>query len=128
MAFVCHIISSEGVEVDPRKMSTVRNSPRQLTPTDIRSFLGLLDYYPRIVDIFASIASPLTTLTKNSKKFELSKACEMRFKLLKDRLTSAPVLTLIEGTKGFVVYCDATHVGLGCVLMQHWKVISFASR
>ena len=49
------------------------------------------------------------------------------FKLLKDRLTSAPVLTLPEGTKGFVVYYDASRVGLGCELMQHWKVIAYAS-
>ena len=62
---------------------------------------------------FASIPSPLTTLTLKSKKFERSEAYEKRFQLLKDRLTSAPVLTLLEGTKGFVVYCDASRVGLG---------------
>ena len=48
--------------------------------------------------------------------------------MLKDRLTSAPVLTLSEGTKGFVMYCDASRVGLGCVIMQHGKVIAYASR
>ena len=47
---------------------------------------------------------------------------------MKDRLTSAPVLTLSEGTKDFVVYCDASRIGLGCVLMQHGKVIAYASR
>ena len=59
------------------------------------------------MDSFASIASPLTTLTKKSKKFEWFEACDRCFQLLKDRLTSAPMLTLLEGTKGFVVYCDA---------------------
>ena len=48
--------------------------------------------------------------------------------MLKDRFTSALVLTLPEGTKDFVVYCDASRVGLGCVLMQHRKVIAYASR
>ena len=69
-----------------------------------------------------------TTLTQNSKKFEWSKACEKIFQFLKDRLTSAPVLILTEGTKGFVVYYYASRVGLGCVLMQHDKVIAYASR
>ena len=47
---------------------------------------------------------------------------------MKDKLTSTPVLTLLEGNEGFVVYCDASRVGLGCVLMQHGKVIAYASR
>ena len=106
----------------------VKNWPRPLTLTNIRSFLGLADYYQRFVDSFASIASTLTTLTQKSMKFEWSEACEKSFQLLKDSLTSAPVLTLPEGTKGFVVYCDVSLVGLGCVLMQHGKVIAYAIR
>ena len=78
------------------------------------------------MDGFASIASLLTTLTQNSTKFKWSEACEKSFQLLKDRLTSAPVLTLPEGTKGYVVYCDASRVGLWCVLKQHKKVIAYA--
>ena len=60
------------------------------------------------MDGFTSIASPLTTLTQKSKKFEWLEACEKSFQLLKDRITADPVLTLPEGTKGFVVYCDAS--------------------
>ena len=70
----------------------------------------------------------MTTLTQKCKKFEWSEACERCFQMLKDRVTSAPMLTLPEGTKGFVVYCDAFRVGLGCVIMQHGKVIAYASR
>ena len=73
------------------------------------------------MDGFASIASPLTTLTQKCKKFVWSESCERSFQMLKDRLTSALELTLPEGTKGFVVYCDASHVGLGCLLMQQGK-------
>ena len=80
------------------------------------------------MDIFSSIASLLTTLTQKSKKFEWSEECEKSFQILKDRLTFALVLTLSEGTKGFIVYCDASRVGLGCVLMQHRKVVAYASR
>ena len=60
------------------------------------------------MDGFASIASPLSTLTQKSKKFEWSEECEKSFQLLKDKLTSAPLLTLPEGTKDFVVYCEAS--------------------
>ena len=119
--FLGHIISSEGIEVDPRKTEVVKNWPRLLTPTDIRSFLGPAGYYRRFVIDFASIASPLTTLTLKSKKFECWRAWEGSFQILKDRLTSSPVLTLLKGTKYFVVYCDASRVGLGCVLCNMGK-------
>ena len=128
VAFLGHIVSSTGVGVVPRKMEVVKNWPRPLNPTDIRSFLGLASYYRRFVKGFSTIASPLTTLTQKISKFEWLEPCEESFQLLKDRLTSAPVLTLREGTNGFVVYCDASRVGLGCVLMQHGKVIAYASR
>ena len=78
------------------------------------------------MDGFAPIKSPLTTLTQKFKKFEWSESCERSFQMLKDRFTSAPVLTLLEGTKGFVMYYDASLMGLGCVLMQHGKVIAYA--
>ncbi|WMV09418.1 hypothetical protein MTR67_002803, partial [Solanum verrucosum] len=99
-----------------------------LSPLDIRNFLGLAGYYRRFVEGFSSIASPLTTLNQKKDKFLCSKVCEKSFQELKDRLTSTPVLTLLEGTDGFVVYCDASRIGLGCVLMQNGKVISYASR
>ena len=70
VVFLGHVISSEGVEVDPRKIEMVNNCPRPFTPTDIRSLFGLVCYYRRFVDVFVSITSPLTTLTQKSKKFE----------------------------------------------------------
>ena len=70
----------------------------------------------------------MTKLTQKKAKYQWSEACEKSFQELKDRLTSAPILTLPEGDDGFVVYCDASHMGLGCVLMQHGKVIAYASR
>ncbi|WMV30689.1 hypothetical protein MTR67_024074, partial [Solanum verrucosum] len=112
-------LDSFGIEIDPKKTDVVNNWPRPLIPTDIRSFLGLARYYRRFVEGFSSIDSPLTTLTQMKSKFEWSETCEKSFQELKNRLTTAPMLTLPEGTDGFVVYCDASRVGLGCVLMQH---------
>ena len=90
--------------------------------------MGLVGYYRRFVEIFSSIAAPLTKLTQKKIKFLWSDLCENSFEKLKDKLTTAPVLTLPEGVDDFVVYCDASHVGLGCVLMQRGKVITYASR
>ena len=92
VAFLCHIVSSEDIEVDPKKTNAVNNWPRPLNPTNIRSFMGLDGYYRSFVDGFASISYPLTFLTQKSVKFEWSQACERSFQILKDRLTS-PVLT-----------------------------------
>ena len=128
VAFLDHIISSKGVELDPRNTETVKNWPRPLAPTDIRSFLGIVGYYRRFVDGFEFIDYPLTTLTQKNVKFKWSESCERSFQMLKEWITSAPMLTLLEGTKGFVVYCDASRVGLGYVLMQHVKFIAYTSR
>ncbi|WMV40873.1 hypothetical protein MTR67_034258 [Solanum verrucosum] len=124
VAFLGHIVSDDGTRVDTQKIEVVQNWPR---PT-FRSFLGLDGYYRRFVEGFSSISSPLTKLTQKTFKFQWSEACEKSFQELKKRLTTTPVLTLPEGTQGFVVYCDASRVGLGCVLMQNGKVISYASR
>ncbi|WMV41685.1 hypothetical protein MTR67_035070, partial [Solanum verrucosum] len=90
--------------------------------------MGFSGYYRRFVEVFSSIDSPLTALTQKNAKFVWSESCEKSFQELKDKLTFALVLTLLEGTDRFVVYCDASRVALGCVLMKHSKVIAYASR
>ncbi|KAH0650238.1 hypothetical protein KY284_030150 [Solanum tuberosum] len=122
MAFLGHIVSGDGIKVDTRKIKAVQNWPRPTSPTEIRSFLGLAGYYRRFVEGFSTIASPLTKLTQKTVKFQWSEASEKSFQELNKRLITAPVLTLPEGTQGFVVYCDASRVGLGCVLMQNGKL------
>jgi len=102
--------------------------PRPLNATEVRNFLGLAGYYRRFVEGFSSISAPLTKLTHKATKFQWTEACEQSFHELKKRLTTAPVLTLPDGNEGYVVYCDASRIGLGCVLMQHGKVIAYASR
>ena len=77
---------------------------------------------------FSKIVVPLTKLTQKNAKFVWTDRCEEHFQLLKDLWTSALVLTLPSGDEGYIVYCDASRVGLGCVLMQYGKVIAYASR
>ncbi|RVW40482.1 Transposon Ty3-G Gag-Pol polyprotein [Vitis vinifera] len=110
------------------KKYAVANWRRPSTVTEIRSFLGLAGYYRRFIEGFSKIALPLTKLTQKGVKFEWSDDCECSFQELKNRLVSAPILTIPSGSGGFVVYSDASHQGLGCVLMQHGRVVAYASR
>ncbi|GJZ93524.1 putative reverse transcriptase domain-containing protein [Tanacetum coccineum] len=97
--FLGHVVNQNGIHVDPSKIETVKNWKSPTTPSEIRSFLGLAGYYRCFIANFSKIAKPLTSLTQKNQKVE-----------------------------DFVVYCDASNKGLGCVLMQRNKVISYASR
>ncbi|XP_070042706.1 uncharacterized protein [Nicotiana tomentosiformis] len=119
MSFLGHIISSEGILVDTQKIEAVKTWPRPATPMEVRCFLGLAGYYRRYVEGFSSLSAPLTKLTQKGAKFQWTDACEWSFHALKDKLTSALVLILLEGTDGYAIYCDASGIGLGCLLMHH---------
>ena len=128
VAFLGHVVSKDGIKVDPTKIAAVRDWSRPTTPMEIRSFLGLAGYYRRFVEGFSTIASPLTKLTQKHVTFVWSNECEESFQKLKSALISAPILTLPEEGKGFTIYCDASRIGLGRVLMQEGRVVAYASR
>ena len=123
-----HVVSKEGIKVDPQKIKAIIEWPRPTNGTEVRSLLGLAGYYRRFVKDFPKIAAPLTNLLKKVVKCESISKCEEAFQELKSRLTSGPILTLpVEGEE-YIVYSDASKNGLGCVLMQKDKVIAYASR
>ncbi|XP_071905688.1 uncharacterized protein [Coffea arabica] len=128
ISFLGHVISKEGITVDPAKVEAVAEWKRPENPTEIRSFLGLAGYYRRFIKDFSKLAGPLTDLTKKNSRFVWDTRCETSFQELKRRLTMAPVLALPNGKDSFTVYTDASREGLGCVLMQNKNVIAFASR
>ncbi|KAL4017102.1 hypothetical protein IC575_024776 [Cucumis melo] len=128
VSFLGHVVSSEGVSVDPVMIKEVTNWPRPSTVSAIRSFLGLAGYYRRFVEDFSCIASPLTQLTRKGTHFVWIPDCESSFQELKQKLVTAPVLTVPDGSGSFVIYSDASKKGLGCVLMQQGKVVAYASR
>ncbi|GKF61491.1 putative reverse transcriptase domain-containing protein, partial [Tanacetum coccineum] len=125
--FLGHVINREGVHVDPSKIEAIKNWSTPSTPTEVRQFLGLAGYYRRFIEGFSLIAKPLTKLTQKNKKYEWGEE-EAAFQILKQKLCSAPILALPEGSEDFVVYCDASIKGFGSVLMQREKVIAYASR
>nr|GEV64946.1 hypothetical protein [Tanacetum cinerariifolium] len=109
---------------DPSKIEGVKNWKALRTPTEIRSFLRLAGYYRRFIDNFSKIAKSLTILTQKCKTFNWGEEQELAFQSLKYKLCNAPVLALLDGLEDFVVYCDASEIGLGCVLMQRGKLFS----
>ncbi|XP_052197382.1 uncharacterized protein LOC127804547 [Diospyros lotus] len=128
VAFLGHIISAEGIAVDPAKIEAVQKWQAPNTIGEIRSFLGLAGYYRRFVEGFSKISAPLTRLTQKEVKFEWDDKCKQSFQELKARLTTTPILAMPTESGKFVVYSDAFGIGLGCVLMQDEKVIAYGSR
>ena len=126
--FLSHVVSGDGISVDPSKIEAVTKWERPKTVFDIRSFLGLAGYYRRFVKDFSKLASPMTKLTRKGARFEWSEECEKAFKELKERLTTAPVLIIPEQGRGYTIYCDASGYGLESVLMQNQRVVMFGSR
>ncbi|GJS58715.1 DNA/RNA polymerases superfamily protein [Tanacetum coccineum] len=128
VAFLGHIVSADGIIMDPSKVEAITKWPRPTTVTEVRSFLGLVGYYQRFVEGFSRLALPLTQLMRKGEKFVWTDERQESFEELKRRLVYAPILTLPSGSDGFQIYSDASKKGLGCVLMQHGKVIAYASR
>ncbi|GJY62463.1 putative reverse transcriptase domain-containing protein [Tanacetum coccineum] len=126
--FLGHVINGNGIHVDPSKIKAVKNWKALRTPSEVRSFLELDGYYRRFIENFSKIAKSLTILTQKYKTFDWGEEKELAFQTLKDKLCNAPVLALPDGPEYFAVYCDASELGLGCVLMQRGKVIAYASR
>src|SRR3954469_15757825 len=128
VGYLGHVVSGEGVVVDPSKVSRVTEWETPTTVGDIRSFLGLTGYYRSFIENFSKLAKPMTELLKKENKFDWSEECETSFQELKKRLVTAPVLCLPDIHNDFHVYCDASRRGLGCVLMQGGRVVAYASR
>nr|GEU88304.1 hypothetical protein [Tanacetum cinerariifolium] len=126
--FLGHVVNQSVIHMDPSTIEVVKNWKAPTTPSEIRSFLGLAGYYRCFIANFSKIAKPLTSLTQKDKKYEWGVEQEEAFQTLKDNLCNAPILSLPDGVEDFVVYCDTSNQGLGCVLMQRGKVIAYASR
>ncbi|KAK1686509.1 hypothetical protein QYE76_047357 [Lolium multiflorum] len=126
--FLGHVISKYGIAVNPSKVAAVLDWKAPKTVKEIRGFLGMAGYYRRFIEGFSKIAGPMTKLLRKNTPFVWSEECEKSFQTLKEKLTIAPVLAVPEIGKDYTVYCDASKHGLGCVLMQDRKVISYGSR
>ncbi|GKF91720.1 putative reverse transcriptase domain-containing protein, partial [Tanacetum coccineum] len=115
--FLGYVIDCRGIHIDPAKIESIKDWASPKTPIEIRQFLGLAGYYRRFIEGFSKIAKSMTKLTQKGVKFHWGDKQEVAFQLLKQNLCSAPILALP----------DASKKGLGAVLMQREKVISYTS-
>nr|GEZ23422.1 putative reverse transcriptase domain-containing protein [Tanacetum cinerariifolium] len=126
--FLAHITMKEAKDKSEGKrlknVPIVRDFPK-VFPKDLP---GLVGYYSRFIEGFSKIAKSMTKLTQKNVKFDWGEKEEAAFQLIKQKLCSTPILALPKGSENFIVYCDASHKGLGAVLMQNKKVIAYASR
>ncbi|GJX69740.1 putative reverse transcriptase domain-containing protein [Tanacetum coccineum] len=135
--FLGHVVNNNDIHVDPSKIEAMKNLKAPMTPSEIRSFLGLAGYYRCFIAYFSKIVKPLTLLTQKNQKYEWGVDQEEAyewgvdqeevFQTLKDNLCNAPILSLPDRAEDFVVYYDASNQDLGCMLMQRGKVIAYAS-
>src|SRR3954470_21676375 len=128
VTYLGQVISKDGIAVTPERIQAILDRTPPKTVKQVRSFLGLASYCHCFVENFSKIARPLTNLLQKGIKFEWTDKCQESFQALKDKLTSPPMLALADTQKDFVIYCDTSRQGLGCVLMQERKVIAYGSR
>ena len=131
--YLGHLISKDGVAVDPSKVEAVTSYPQPTDVKELRGFLGLANYYRRFVQGFASIAQPLYKLTrKNARGFNWTSQCQQAFDQLKKLLVNPPILAYPQFDLPFVVHTDASDHAIGGVLSQvqdgKERVIAYWSR
>jgi hypothetical protein len=125
--YLGHVISSEGIVVDPEKIKSIMEWPVPKDVEDIRSFMVITRYYRRFIEGFSKIAYPITSLQKKGTKFNWSQMCQGSFNKLKELLTLTPILKVANPDKDFTVCVDASKEGLGGVLTQEGHVICYES-
>jgi len=133
LSFLGHIISKNGIQPDPAKVSAVEHFPIPTNLTILRDFLGLVSYYRRFIKDFAKIATPLHQLMRKDQSFTWTTEHQEAFEELKSRLTLAPILIYPDFEKPFVLYTDASSFGLNVVLSQKTNdgkehVVAYASK
>lgn len=131
--FLGHMVGRDGIRVDPRKIEIVRSWPTPKTQSELRSFLGLANYFRRFVHAYSSIAKPLHALTGKTQwsADSWTSQCQESFDLLKGKLTTAPTLAMpdfSDTAKSFQIIADASNTAIGAILLQDDQPIAFESK
>jgi hypothetical protein len=126
--YLGHIISKDGIVVDPKKTKEIREWSAPNNVIEVKSFMGLSGYYRIFIEGFSNIAHSITSLQNKGVKFQWKLYCENSFQHLKQLLTSDPILRIADPNEDFIVYIDACKEGLGGVLSQNCFVICYEPR
>jgi hypothetical protein len=126
--YLGHVISEEGIAVDPEKIRSIMEWPIPKDVADIWSFMGITGYYHRFIEGFSKISYPITSLQKKGTWFNWSQKWQDNFDKLKELLTTAPILRVADPNKYFIVCVDANKEGLGGFLTQEGNIIFYESR
>ena len=126
MQYLGHVISSEGIAIDPEKIKAIMEWPVPKDVADIWSFMGIIGYYCRFIEGFSKIAYPITSLQKKGTKFNWSQKCQDS--KLKELLTTAPILKVAYPYKDFIVCVDASREGLSGFLTKEGHMICYESQ
>ena len=127
LPFLGHVVSAAGVRVDPQKVAAVRDWPVPASVTQVRSFLGLANYFRKFMQGYASMSAPLTDLTRKHARFLWDDKCQAAFEKIKESLLNAPVLRHPDFSKPFEVVSDASDFGVGAVLLQEGHLVACES-
>jgi hypothetical protein len=126
--YLGHIISGEGIALDPTKFEAIMEWPTSTNVQEVRGFMGLVGYYRHFVEGFSKISNPIRELQKKNKKFVWAEKCVKEFQKLKELLTTTPILKVPDMDKELLVCMDASKEGLVGVLIQEGRVITYISR
>jgi hypothetical protein len=128
MKYLGHIVDKQGIRPDPKNVEAVQTWPVPKNVHDVRSFLGLVNYFCKFIDHYSEIAVPLTNLTRKAYAWVWTGRCQDAFELLKQKLTKAPLLRTPHERLPYEVVTDASDLGLGAVLLQEGQPVAFESR
>ncbi|XP_016729992.1 uncharacterized protein [Gossypium hirsutum] len=121
------VVSSDGLEVDQENVKAIREWPRPMSISQVRSFHGLESFYRRFVPNLSTLAAPLTSVIKKIPSFQWNEEQEKAFNSIKEHLTNAPLLVFPDFSKTFEIECDASGVGIEAVLTQDGRLVSYFS-
>ena len=131
--YLGHVIDAEGLHLSPKKFSAIKEAPAQSTVTQLRAFLGLINYYRRFLPDLSSKLAPLYALLQKNARWHWGKVEQSSFQLVKDALGADSVVVHFDETKPLILACDASQYGLGAVLSHDMgngqeRPIAFTSR
>ena len=116
--YLGHIISKDGIKLDPSKTDAVKTFPVPRNQHDVSSFLGFCNYYRKFAKNYSKITNPLNKLLVKDTKFKWTSECQDAFESLKEKLITTPILAFPNINKPFILTCDASKSAIGCILSQ----------